>query len=70
MNGHVALDGLVFDNLFLSSFVDRVVRDFESVLPNLFYVFIMNVLVKGGVFEFIVHERTKDCMVLREFQHK
>ena len=34
LNGHVTLDGLMFENCFLSPFVDGIVRDFASVRDN------------------------------------
>ena len=65
-NGRVTLYRLVFENLFLSPFVDGIVRAFASVRPFIFDVVIMSVVVKGGVFEVIGHGITKNWVVLCE----
>ena len=55
LNGHVALDGLMFDNVLFYPFIVTVlfVRAKESFCPQKSYDVVSNVLVKGGVFEFI-----------------
>ena len=58
------LDGLMFDNIFISPFLDRIVRAKASVRPHLFDVVLMHVVVKGGVFQFIRRIRTKNLNVL------
>ena len=63
---NVTLNGLMFDYLFFSSFVDGIVRSKASVHPHIFDVVAMYVVVKGDVFEFIGHRCTKKWMVLCE----
>ena len=58
------LDGLMFDNVFLSPFLDMVVRLFLSVCSHIFDVTVMSVLVKGDVFEVIGRGHTKKWVVL------
>ena len=41
----------MFENLFLSLLLDRIMRSFASVQPSIFGVFIMSEVVKGGIFE-------------------
>ena len=60
------LDGFMFDYILLSPFVDRIVSSKVSVRPHIFYVALICVVVKGCVFEFIGHRRTKNWMVLCE----
>ena len=43
----MTLDGLMFDNYFLSIFGDGIVRAFASIFPLIFSVIIMSVVVKG-----------------------
>ena len=66
LSGNVTLDGLMFDNLFLSPLVDGTVRAFTYVCQRIFDVVIMIVVVKGGLFELIGRGHTKNCMVLCE----
>ena len=51
LNDYVALYGLMFENLFLSPFIYRIVGAKTAVCPRIFDVVIMSVVVKGGVFE-------------------
>ena len=62
----MALDGLMSDNSIFYLFVVIFVRAKASVCPHILGVIVMNVAVKGDVFEFIVSRRTKNCMVLCE----
>ena len=59
-NGRVTLYRLVFENLFLSPFVDGIVRAFASVRPLIFDVVIIIAVIKGGVFGVIGHGRTNN----------
>ena len=56
----------MFDNLFFYPFVDRIMRSKASVRSRIFDVFVMRVLVKRYVYEFIGGIYTKSCMVLCE----
>ena len=60
------LDGIMFDHFLFYPFVDRIMRDKESVCPCIFYVLVMHVLVKGDVFVFIGRRHTNNWMVLCE----
>ena len=61
----MVLDGLMFDNLFLSPFVDGILRDFYYVHPCIFDLVVMSVLIKGGgVFEVIGRVHTKNWVLL------
>ena len=62
----MTLDGLMFENLFLSLFLDSIVRDFDTVRPRIFDVVVISVLVKKGIFEVIGRGRMKKWMVLCE----
>ena len=62
----MTLDGIMFENLFLSLFVDRIVREFASIQSRIFDVVIISVLVKADIFEVIGCGRTKNWMVLYE----
>ena len=63
----MTLEGLMFDNSFLSPFVDGIVRSKASVRLRIFDVIVMRVLFKGGVLEFIGRRHTNNSMVLCEF---
>ena len=65
----MTLDRLVFENPFLSLFVDSIDRAKASVRPHIFDVVIISVVVKWGVFEVIGRGRTNKCMVLCDFYH-
>ena len=56
----------MFGYLLLSQFLDGILRAFASVRPRIFDVVIMNVEVKGYLFEAIGRGLTKNCMVLCE----
>ena len=58
------LDGLVFEDFFLSPFVDNIVRALASVSPHIFDVVIMSVVVEGDIFEVIGRGCTKNWIVL------
>ena len=60
----MTLDGIMFESLIFSSFVDGIMRAFASVRPRIFDVFIMRVVVKGELFEVICHGRKNNWMVL------
>ena len=60
------LDGLMFDDLLFSPFVYGILRAKPSIRPHIFYVVVMGVVVKGGVFEFIGNRLTNNWMVLFE----
>ena len=66
LNGRVKLDWLMFENLFLSLFVGRIVRVFVSFRTRIFDVVIMIVVFKGGILEVIGRGITNKCMVLYE----
>ena len=61
------LDGLTFDNLSFYPLVDVIVRAKAYVRPRIFDVFIMRVVFKGRVFDFIGCRLTKNCMVLCKY---
>ena len=65
-NGHVTLEGLMFDNFFLYPFVDRIMRDFAYFRPRMFDVVIMSLVVEWWLFEVILRGRTNNWMVLCE----
>ena len=60
LNGHVTIDGIMFDNSFSSPFVLTVgfLRAKASVLPFIFDDVVMHEAFKGNIFEFIGHRRT------------
>ena len=62
MNGHVKLDGLMFDNLFFYPFVVIVlfVKAKASICPQIFDDIVKHEVVKGDVFEFIGKRLTKN----------
>ena len=54
----------MFENFFPYPFLDIIVRYKVSVLPCIFYVVIVSLVVKVGVFYAIVCGNTKNWMVL------
>ena len=64
-NDHVTLDGFMFDHLVCSLFAATVAffRSKESVWPHILDEVLMNVLFKGGVFEFLGTGCTKIWVV-------
>ena len=67
-NGHVTLDGLMFDIFFCSLFLVTVgfVRTKVYVRPHIFDDVVMHEVVKGGIFKFIGRICTNNCMVFCE----
>ena len=63
LNVHVTLDGIMFYSLLFYPFVDGIMDSKVSICPHIFYVVIMCVFVKGGIFEFIGHRCTKNWMM-------
>ena len=62
------LDGIMFDHFIFSlfSFKVRCVRSKVYVHTRKYYDVVMNIVAKGGVFEFIGLRRTKNGIVLFE----
>ena len=62
------LDGIMFDHVRSIPFAVTVVcvRDKASIRQHVSDEVIMYVVVKGGLFEFICHGRTKNGIVLCE----
>ena len=67
-NGHIVLDGLVFDCVRTIPFMVTVgcVRDKASVCPHVYDDIVMHVIVRGDVFEFICCGRTKNGIMFCE----
>ena len=59
----MTLDGIMFYSLLFYPFVDGIMDSKVSICPHIFYVVIMCVFVKGGIFEFIGHRCTKNWMM-------
>ena len=68
MNGHMMVDGLMFDRMISLPFAVKVrcMRAKASVRPHILDDVVMHVVVKGGAFEFIGTRRTKNWVVLSE----
>ena len=62
----MTLNGIIFDNSLFSPFVVGFVRSKASILTQIFYVVVINEVVKGGVIDLIGRRHTKNWMILCE----